>query len=396
MTSHAPLRLLVGVSPGEVRAVLLRGDTPAAYRVDRPARPDGLGDLHRARVTAIAPAMSGAFVLLAGGQTGFLPETEVSGARMPIGRAVHEGMILPVRVTRAAQGGKGPRVTARLTESENALLATAAEGGPEGAPLLLARGPDPALRLARLHPDAAIVTDGPALAARLRGAVGADRVRLSPTPVFDALLEADLAALAEPEVALPGGGRLLIHPTPALVAIDVDAGAAAAGRDTVAHARVNAAAAIEAARQVGLRELAGPILIDFAGLAAKQRAALVPAVEAAFADDRRTEVLGLGPLGLVELRRRRDAAPLHEVLGWPLSPLSHGLAALRRAAREAAAGPGRSPARSIEIRAAPTVISAVMDLPHALGDYAAATGRPVLLRADPGLLPGEEAIAHAD
>jgi len=380
------LRLLASVSPGEVRVALLRDDTLIAYAVDRPGRPDGLGDLHRARVTAIAPAMSGAFVALAGGATGFLPETEAPGARVPIARAVQEGLALPVRVTRAAQGGKGARVTGRLSETEATLVAAA----PEGAPLLLSRGPEVALRLARLHPDALIETDGAELAARLRGAIGAERVRLSPRPVFDDALEAEIAALAEPEVPLPGGGRLLIHPTPALVAIDVDAGTAAAGRDSVAHARVNEASLVEAARQVALRELAGAILIDFAGLTVKQRAALAPAVSAAFAADSRTEALGMGPLGLAELRRRRDAAPLHEVLGWPLSALTHGLAALRRAAREAAS----DPSRTLALRAAPAVLAALQSLPGALEEYAAGTGRALKMRPDAGLAPGQEAIEH--
>jgi len=380
-------RLLASVSPGEVRVALLRDDVLVGYAVERPARPDGLGDLHRARVTAIAPAMSGAFVALAGEAAGFLPETEAPGARGPIARVVQEGMALPVRVTRAAQGGKGARVSARLTETEATLVADA----PEGAPLLLARGPEVALRLARLHPDAMVETDGGGLAARLRAAIGATRVRHSPSPVFDAALKAEIAALAEPEVALPGGGRLLIHPTPALVAIDIDAGAAAAGRDSVAHARVNETALVEAARQVALRELAGAILIDLAGLTARQRAALAPAVVAAFAADRRTEALGFGPLGLAELRRRREAAPLHEVLGWPPSALTLGLAALRQAAREAAA----APSRALALRAAPAVLAALRGLPGALAEYAAGAGRALVLRDDPGLPAGGSVLEDA-
>lgn len=380
-------RLLASVSPGEVRVALLRGDTLVAYAVERPARPDGLGDLHLARVEAVAPAMSGAFVALGGDQSGFLPETETRGARMPIGRAVQDGLLLPVRVIRPAQGGKGARVSARLTELE---AATAAAAGPGGV-RLLARGPDATVRLARRHPDAMVETDGAALAARLRGVLGPERVRHAARPVFDDALEAAAAALAEPGVALPGGGRLTIHPTPALVAIDVDAGAAAGSRDTIAHQRINEAAATEAARQVALRELAGAILIDFAGLTVKQRAGLLPGVTAAFADDPRTEVLGMGPLGLAELRRRREAVPLHEVLGWPWSPLTHGLIALRQAAREAAA----EPARAVALRAAPSVVAALRGLPGALDEYSAQAGRPLLLQADAGLLPGDEAVGHA-
>ena len=129
----------VSVSPGERRVALLRDDRLHAVAIERPARPDGLGDLHRARVTALSKPMSGAFLLLADGSTAFLPDSEA-----PDRKALHEGAILPIRITRAGQGGKGPRATARVTEPERA--AAAAGSGVA----LIRRGPDAALRLARL------------------------------------------------------------------------------------------------------------------------------------------------------------------------------------------------------------------------------------------------------
>ena len=67
-------------------------------------------------------------------------------------------------------------------------------------------------RLARAHGDATVLTDGAAIATRLRAALGAGRVALSPRPVFDDALEAEFDMLAGPEAPLPGGGRILIHP----------------------------------------------------------------------------------------------------------------------------------------------------------------------------------------
>jgi Ribonuclease G/E len=364
------MKILASVSPGEVRVALLRGDRLEEAWVERPARPDGVGDLHRARVVALAPAMAGAFLALEGDEAGFLPEGEAAAR----GEKLSEGLLLPVRVTRAAQGGKGPRLTARLKPEEAALTAAA----PPGAPRLLARGPEAALRLARAHPAAAVVTDGAALAARLRAVLGPARVTHSPTPVFDAALEAEFAALAEPEVPLPGGGRLLIHPTPALTAIDVDAGAAA---DRAAQRRVNEAALAEAARQIRLRRLAGAILLDPAGLTVKQRAALAPDLATALAPDGLAQLLGLGPLGLFEIRRQRVHPPLHEVLAGPLAP---GLAALQQAVREAAATPGRR----LALRAAPAVLAALRDLPGALAEADAAMAHPLALHPDPALPPG--------
>jgi ribonuclease G len=382
-------RILASASPGEVRVVLLRGDDPVEVWVERPARPDGVGDLHRARVQAIAPAMAAAFVALAGGETGLLPETEAPGEeRRPIARAVQVGLVLPVRVTRAAQGGKGPRVTARLTAQEAALAAAAPPGN---APRLLARGPGAVLRLARAHRAAPVATDTPALAAAVRAALGADRVALVPAPAFDDALEAELEALSGPEAPLPGGGRILVHPTPALTAIDVDAGAVAGGRDPAAQRRLNEAAVAEAARQIRLRNLAGPILLDLAGLSARGRGALEAPLRAALGGDPLAQLKGLGPLGLFEILRRRVHPPLHEVLGGAMAPLTHGLAALCRAAREAAAAPGRA----FALRAAPAVLEALRREPGALEAYAAGAGRPLELRLDLALSPGREAIEEA-
>ncbi|MBK1662714.1 hypothetical protein CKO45_31560, partial [Paracraurococcus ruber] len=118
--------ILASASPGECRILLLDAeDRLLDYVVERPGRPDGVGDLHRARVSALAPAMAGAFLAMVGGETGFLPESALGEARQPIARAVSEGRMLAVRVSRAAQGGKGPRLTARLTPAEATLAAAA-------------------------------------------------------------------------------------------------------------------------------------------------------------------------------------------------------------------------------------------------------------------------------
>jgi Ribonuclease G/E len=370
------LEILAGVSPGEVRTVLLRDGVLEEAWVERPARPDGVGDLHRARAGKAAPALGGLFVRLAGGEGALLPLGE--GERPP-----SEGEAVAVRVTRAAQGGKGARVTAALDAEDRAFAAAA----PEGAPRLLRRGPIAAERLARAHTEAVLRTDGAALAARLRAALGPARVALSAAPVLDSV-EAELEALAGPEVALPGGGRLLVHPVPALTAIDLDAGAAAGGRDSAAHARFNAAALAELARQIRLRQLAGPILVDFAGLSLRRRRTLEAPLREALAGDRRARVVGISGLGFAEILRDRVHPPLHEVLGQPPSALTRGLAALRRAAREAAAAPGRR----FALVAAPAVLAALRALPGALEEHAAAAGMALDLRPDPALVFGAERI----
>jgi hypothetical protein len=189
-----------------------------------------VGDLQRGRVVAISAAMSGAFVALAGNETGFLPESAASAPRQPIRKAVQEGQILGLRVTRAAQAGKGPRLSALLADAEAALLAAA----PPGAPRLVARGPCAAERLAARYPKAVLRVTGAGSVARLRVALG-DRVQAQHGAVFDEAIEGEFAALAESAVALPGGGVLHIQTTRALTALDVDSGGAGDGRIGVAE-----------------------------------------------------------------------------------------------------------------------------------------------------------------
>ena len=207
------VELRAACSPGEVRVAVVRDGTLLDYAVWRPGVPDGVGDLYRGRIVARVPAMAGAFVALEGGE-GFLPDTDGADG-------VTEGTIVGVRVTRAAQGGKGPRLSARLDADELALTGA-------GRPGLVRRGPGPLLELAMLYADAPVMIDDAALVGLLRPALGA---RLTVVArAFDPELAARIDALADPVVELPGGARLSIHPTPALVAIDVDAGAATAAR----------------------------------------------------------------------------------------------------------------------------------------------------------------------
>ncbi|MFD1108806.1 ribonuclease E/G [Pseudoroseomonas ludipueritiae] len=335
--------------------------------MERPARPEGLGDLHIGRLAARAPAMGGAFVALAGGETGFLPDSE--GAK---GRT--EGEWLRVAVTRAAQGGKGPRLAMRPSPEPLS-----------GPPRLLSRGPDAPLRLAARYPDAPLLTDSATTAARLRAALGKERVTLSPSPAFDDEVEAAFEELSGPDVALPGGGRLSIHPTPALVAIDVDAGSLAGGRDAGAHLALNRRVVFEVARQIRLRHLAGAILVDMAGLPMARRKALLPAMQEAAAADPDLRVVGITGLGLIELQRRRVLTPLHEVLGQPTSALTRGLAAMRRGLRQA------RPGAKLVLSAHPAVCAALREWPGALQDFAAQAG-PLQLRPDPLCPPGQEDI----
>ena len=365
----AGVDILARCSPGEVRVAAVRDGLLLDHAIWRPGRPDGVGDLHRGRVTARVPALAGYFVALDGAD-GFLPESESAAPK-----GLTDGAVLGVRVTRAAQGGKGPRLSARLSEAERGLVGT-------GSPVLIRRGPGAVERLAALYPDAPVLADDPALVARLRPALGA-RIRPAAS-VWDEDVAGQVDALALPEAALPGGVRASIHPTPALVAIDLDTAGASADRRAKAAAQwaANAAVLPALARQLRLRNLSGAILVDLAGLSPKRRAALAPALARALADDPlRPRLLGFTALGLAEIVRPRVHPPLHELLAGPHAA---GLAALRELAREAAV----RPAAALAVRAAPDVAAALDADPVAPVDLARRTGRPLIVRPDPALPPG--------
>jgi len=270
-----------------VRIALLRGDSLTEYWLWNLAAPDGVGDIHTARVDAVMPALAGCFLAL-GDVSGFLPDS--AG-----GKGLSIGTYVAVRVTRAAQGGKGPRLEV-MNE-------------PHGdTPGLLRRGPGPLLELAARRPEDEIVLDDYALMAELRPALEG-RMRHD-AKAFDAVLEDEVAVLAEPTAPLPHGAMMHISPAKAATLIDIDA-AAASGMSPVA---LNTAIIPEICRQITLRNLSGGILIDFAGLKAAQRQKLAEPLRAALAADvLRPSLLGFSHLGFAEINRRRIRPPLHEL-----------------------------------------------------------------------------------
>jgi Ribonuclease G/E len=368
------IELRAAASPGEIRVAAVEGDALLDYAIWRPGAPDGIGDLYRGRVISVVPAMAGAFVAL-GDAEGFLPDSE--GAK-----GLTEGSVIAVRITRSAQGGKGPRLTARsaklpLHQAEGECLD---HGLPlVGPPGLIQRGADPLAELASRYPDALVAVDDRSLLASLRPALG-DRVRFAPT-AFDDAQAAAIDALEQPDVELPNGARLSIHPTPALVAIDVDAGGsmATSRRKDAHHVALNHAVLPALAAQIRLRNLSGAIVVDLAGLSVRKRAALGPGLAEALAGDPLgPRFLGFTALGLAEIVRPRRRPPLHELLAGPHAA---GLAALRSIAAALDPDPRRLPI----LRASPPVAAALQQDPVALADLARRTGRDLVLRADPAL-----------
>lgn len=121
-----------------------------------------------------------------------------------------------------------------------------------------------------------------------------------------------------PKVWLKHGGYLVIQPTEALVAIDVNTGKAISKKKDVQQTflKTNLEAAQEIARQLRLRNLSGMILIDFIDMKAEaDQQEVIDALKKAVSHDPvQTTVVDMTKLGLVEVTRKKVRKPLLEQL----------------------------------------------------------------------------------
>ncbi|MDN5788976.1 ribonuclease E/G [Pseudorhodobacter sp.] len=121
-----------------------------------------------------------------------------------------------------------------------------------------------------------------------------------------------IEALVTPRVDLPGAGHMMLEPTRAVLAVDVNTGS---DTSPAAGLKANIAAARDLPRQLRLRGLGGQIVIDFAPMPKRDRAVLDQVLRAAFKGEAaESSLVGWTTLGLYELVRKRDRLALAEVL----------------------------------------------------------------------------------
>ena len=116
-------------------------------------------------------------------------------------------------------------------------------------------------------------------------------------------------------VQLKSGGYLVIHPTEALVSVDVNSGRSTKERNVERTAlKTNTEAAEEVARQMRLRDLAGLIVIDFIDMDEhKNNRAVERTMKNALTRDRaRVQTSRISQFGLMEISRQRRRRSLLE------------------------------------------------------------------------------------
>jgi ribonuclease G len=130
-------------------------------------------------------------------------------------------------------------------------------------------------------------------------------------------IEAEIEKALRSRVWLKSGGYLVIHPTEALVAVDVNSGRYV-GRENLEETilAVNLEAAREVIRQIRLRDLGGIIVVDFIDMEDEShRRQLFEVLEEETKKDRsRSRILEMTEFGLVQITRKRSRASLERAL----------------------------------------------------------------------------------
>ena len=303
--------------------------------------------LFRGKLGRPMKGMGGAFVDLPGRQRGFLRET----------KGLRPGDSLLVQVTGLAEQGKAVPVTTRLLFKSryaiitpdapglnisrqiddddlrtdlDALARDCMKGAADGLGLIL--------RSACLGADHATIADdisqmrdlAEQVLADLTGAPelllaapGAHDLAWRDWAIADTLddqpgsfarhgVEDALDQLYRAEVSLPNGAFMVIEPTRAFVAVDINT-----GPDTspAAGLKANIAAIRALPRELRLRGVGGQVIIDLAPYPKRERQVLEQAMRAAFKRDGRDTVLaGFTPMGNFELTRKRDRVALSVLL----------------------------------------------------------------------------------
>jgi ribonuclease E len=135
-------------------------------------------------------------------------------------------------------------------------------------------------------------------------------------PIFNQNnVEEQIESIYKPQVPLPSGGSIVIDPTEALVAIDVNSGRTSKNGDfeeTIFLA--NMEAAVELARQLRLRDLGGLIVVDFIDMRNKKHIREVEKqVKASMKRDKaKVDISRISRFGLMQISRQKMGAPIEK------------------------------------------------------------------------------------
>jgi ribonuclease E len=140
------------------------------------------------------------------------------------------------------------------------------------------------------------------------------RLHQGARPIFNQYsVEDQIESIYQPQVGLPSGGSIVISPTEALVAIDVNSGSTSKGKNFEASIfQANMEAATELARQLRLRDLGGLIVVDFIDMRNRKHIQAVEKKvrEAMKKDKAKVDFSRISKFGLLQISRQKLGAPI--------------------------------------------------------------------------------------
>lgn len=140
------------------------------------------------------------------------------------------------------------------------------------------------------------------------------RLHQGARPIFNQYsIEDQIESIYQPQVNLPSGGSIVISPTEALVAIDVNSGSTSRGKNFEASIfQANMEAAAELARQLRLRDLGGLIVVDFIDMRNRKHIQAVEkkVKESMKKDKAKVDFSRISKFGLMQISRQKLGAPI--------------------------------------------------------------------------------------
>ena len=135
-------------------------------------------------------------------------------------------------------------------------------------------------------------------------------------PLFNRYqIESQIEVAFQREISLNSGGSIVIDPTEAMTAIDVNSARSTKGKDIEETAfKTNLEAAVEIARQLKLRDVGGLVVIDFIDMLKEVNQTKVESAfrKAVYSDRARVQISNISRFGLLEISRQRLRPSLNE------------------------------------------------------------------------------------
>ena len=135
-------------------------------------------------------------------------------------------------------------------------------------------------------------------------------------PLFNRYqIESQIELAFQREISLNSGGSIVIDPTEAMTAIDVNSARSTKGKDIEETAfKTNLEAATEIARQLRLRDVGGLVVIDFIDMLNEENQNKVESAfrKAIYSDRARVQLSNISRFGLLEVSRQRLRPSLNE------------------------------------------------------------------------------------